>query len=277
MKYEMGPMTEAQGQAPLLTGRHEMHYLVHLARLGAGDIHPSGADASHALIEAMDLREGQRLLELGCGTGKTISRLVQCGDVYAVGVDLLPEMLQAARRRLRRAADHCALVHADASTLPFRSAAFDCVYTESSLGIQTEANIRFVLREAFRVLKPGCRFVANEAIWKPDVDQSTVNSVNRQSEADFGLRPASESAWSIDEWLAEIHNAGFVTVTSVELQAPERDKRSSFRLARWLKGLRLLSSPSLLREHYLYRRRLALHRTRGSLLEARLFVAVRPS
>ncbi len=148
---------------------------------------------------------------------------------------------------------------------------------EPSLGIQHEPGVRNALREAFRVLKPGGLLVANEAIWKPDVDQSTVAAVNRSSEIDFGLRPTSEHAWSLKHWLEEIEAAGFATVTSRLLTDPYGRNARRPQFARWLQRLRLVSSPGMISAHYKYRRLLALHRAHGSLMESRLFVAAKSS
>lgn len=254
-----------------------MHYLRHLARLRAADIHPAGGVASHALIEALALGEGQWVLELGCGTGNTALRLASRGDAYVVGLDVLSEMLAAARRRLQGMTDRCFLVRADAALLPFPEQSFDRVYTESTLGIQRDAVIRKMLVEAHRVLRPGGLFVANEAIWKSSVDQSTVATVNRLSETDFGLRQASEHAWFIDRWLEEFCDAGFRPVTWSSLEAPGPGSRPNAVIARWIKGLRIVSSPLLWREYRFYRRRLARHRPDGALIEARLFVCRKPA
>ena len=253
-----------------------MHYLRNLARLGVTDIHPAGASASRALIETLALHSGQRLLELGCGTGNTALRLARRADISIVGLDLLSEMLLAARRRLGRAANHCTLVCASASVLPFMDQSFDRVYAESVLGIQNDADIKRILAETFRVLKPGGRFVANEAIWRPNVDQSTVTEVNRQSEDHFGLRPASEHAWSVERWLDEIRQAGLQPMRWAEISLRDRRPLPARYIARLTRSFRVTSAPTLWAPHLAYRKRLALHRAYGSLIEARLFVATRP-
>jgi ubiquinone/menaquinone biosynthesis C-methylase UbiE len=61
---------------------------------------PSGGSrrVRRALVEALDIRPGHRVLELGCGTGQVTAELLAAGaDVTAL--DALPEMLVAARRR----------------------------------------------------------------------------------------------------------------------------------------------------------------------------------
>lgn len=108
-------------------GAQAMHFLRHPARLDAPDLYPAGAGVSQALIDALALRGGQRLLELGCGTGVTAFRLARRADVYVVGFDLLGEMLRAARHRLKRVPGHYAFLRAHAAALPLLERSFDRV------------------------------------------------------------------------------------------------------------------------------------------------------
>jgi demethylmenaquinone methyltransferase/2-methoxy-6-polyprenyl-1,4-benzoquinol methylase len=54
------------------------------------------------LVDALDVRPGHRVLELGCGTGQVTAVLVDRG-ARVVGVDGMEEMLVGARRRAPRA------------------------------------------------------------------------------------------------------------------------------------------------------------------------------
>lgn len=61
---------------------------------------PSGGSrrVRQSLVNALEIRPGHRVLELGCGTGQVTARLLAAGaDVVAV--DALPSMLIGARRR----------------------------------------------------------------------------------------------------------------------------------------------------------------------------------
>jgi len=49
-------------------------------------------------VGALDVRPGQRVLELGCGTGQVTAELL-AGGADVVAVDALPAMLDGARRR----------------------------------------------------------------------------------------------------------------------------------------------------------------------------------
>ena len=66
---------------------------------------------------------GGRLLDVACGTGKSLEPLVEDGWTHAVGVDAVPEMLEMARQRL---GDRAELVVGDMTRLD-RLGAFDLV------------------------------------------------------------------------------------------------------------------------------------------------------
>jgi SAM-dependent methyltransferase len=79
-----------------------------------------GANRGQAAI----VRERDRVLDLGCGEGATLGRLIACGAVATgVGVDLLPERIE----RARAAWPAIDFRVADAGHLPFPDEAFDIV------------------------------------------------------------------------------------------------------------------------------------------------------
>jgi ubiquinone/menaquinone biosynthesis C-methylase UbiE len=60
--------------------------------------HGGSGRLRQSLVDALEVRRGNRVLELGCGTGQVTARLLASG-AEVVAVDELPEMLAAARRR----------------------------------------------------------------------------------------------------------------------------------------------------------------------------------
>ena len=260
-----------------------LEYLSHLARLDTRDIHPGGSAASAALLQALDIEPGQRVLEIGCGAAGTLERLCRNTPVYAAGVDLLPGMLARARQRVAAAgfSDRVALVRGSAEHLPFKKGTFDAVYCESVLGFQKTPALRAILREIYRVLQPGGRLLANEAIWKRDVDDALAETINAACEKDFGLAQATESAWGFTHWLRELEAAGF-QIDSHELlddlaNGEEGVDRRAVDAGAILRRALTWLSPTLLAERLRYRRLLVSYLPISVHVEGRLFVVTRPA
>lgn len=101
------------------------------------------------LLEFLELRDGARVLDCGCGMGFYLMVMGNLWSLELVGLDDDPE-------RLRRAEQHgiqAELVHGDAQQLPFPDASFDAVLmTEVLEHLPDDAQ---ALSEAFRVLRPG--------------------------------------------------------------------------------------------------------------------------
>ncbi|MGH9382844.1 MAG: class I SAM-dependent methyltransferase [Vicinamibacterales bacterium] len=108
-------------------------------------------------VSEMRLEPGDRVLEVGVGTGLTLP--LYPPDVNVVALDFSTAMLVQARRRLtqlRTAARMC-LVRADAAQLPFEDAAFDVVYapyviTTVADPVQVGRELRRVCRRTGRVV-----------------------------------------------------------------------------------------------------------------------------
>ncbi len=66
---------------------------------------------------------GERLLEVGVGTGKNLGYHPE--GIQSIAIDLSPRMLERAARRAERSARHVDLILADAQRLPFRDGVFD--------------------------------------------------------------------------------------------------------------------------------------------------------
>lgn len=100
---------------------------------------------------------GRRVLEVGCGAAAAARWLASQG-ARPVALDLSAGMLRHAAQAAATTGVRVPLVQADALSLPFADAAFDTAYTAFG-AIPFVADSAAVMREVFRVLRPGGRWV----------------------------------------------------------------------------------------------------------------------
>jgi demethylmenaquinone methyltransferase / 2-methoxy-6-polyprenyl-1,4-benzoquinol methylase len=108
-----------------------------------------------ATRQALNLRPGERVLDLAAGTGVSTEEMARSG-AQAVGVDLSLGMLRAGHRDR----PNTALLAGDALALPFADGAFDAVTI--SFGLRNIVDVDGALREMARVTRPGGRLVICE-------------------------------------------------------------------------------------------------------------------
>ena len=155
-------------------------------------------------VAVADLREGERVLDLGSGGG--IDVLLSARRVgptgYAYGVDMTAEMLELARANAAKAgATNVEFLLGQIEDLPLPDAAVDVVI--SNCVVNLSADKPRVLAEMFRVLAPGGR-----------IGISDVVAEDQLSEADRAARGSFSGciagALSKQEYLDGLEKAGFV-------------------------------------------------------------------
>ena len=169
------------------------------ANLGLGCGNPT------ALAE---LREGDTVLDLGSGAGidcfLAARRVGPSGRV--IGVDMTAEMVERARRNAAEGGyANVEFRLGEIEALPVADASVAVIISNCVLNLSTEKGR--VLREAFRVLKPGGRLVVSDMVSDEPVPAVLEGSLD----AVAGCLPTHREAY-----LAEFRDAGFhdVRITS---------------------------------------------------------------
>ena len=120
-----------------------------------------------AMIDWLAPRPGWRSLDVAGGTGDIAFRILdrtqkRGGDAHVTVLDLTEDMLRAGMERAesRAMAANLDWINGDAMALPFEDDSFDS-YT-IAFGIRNVTRIEEALAEAYRVLRPGGRFLCLE-------------------------------------------------------------------------------------------------------------------
>jgi ubiquinone/menaquinone biosynthesis C-methylase UbiE len=184
----------------------DSRYLRTLDRIGL-TAHFGGEAVTRKIADCVELRPGQWLLDLGCGTGYTARTLADQRQVEVVAVDVRPAMLRWTKRRMngRRSGARVHLVQADAHTLPFRSGSFDAVLVESVLVM---CDAPQVAGEVYRALKAGGGFGCDELT----IRHAPPSAVLARVEDALGID--GSQLRDEQQWRATLSQAGFVRVTS---------------------------------------------------------------
>ena len=166
-----------------------------LASLGCGN--PT------ALIE---LKAGQTVLDLGSGGGIDVllsaRRVGPTGKAY--GLDMTDDMLALARENQRQAgAANVEFLKGEIENIPLPDNSVDVIISNCVINLSAEKNR--VLREAFRVLRPGGRFAVSDVVVRGEVPDSVRASMLLWVGCIAG-------ALEENDYRAKLESAGFVDI-----------------------------------------------------------------
>jgi SAM-dependent methyltransferase len=159
------------------------------------------------LCESVDLRAGQRVLDIATGSGNTaLAAARRFCDV--TGVDFVPSLLERARERAAAERLDIEFLEADAESLPFPDASFDVVL--STFGVMFAPDQAKAAAELLRVCRSGGKL--GLTTWPPSGFIGEVQRTSmRFSPPPAGLQPPG--LWGTEQRLRELLGDGVTSLS----------------------------------------------------------------
>src|SRR5918998_668509 len=160
------------------------------------------------LNEAVDVRAGQKVLDVATGSGNTaISAARRYGDV--TGLDYVPDLIEQAKGRAAAEGLEMAFAVGDAENLPYPDASYDVVL--STVGVMFAPDQEKTAAELLRVTRPGGK--VGLANWIPDgFIGNMFKTVGKHVPPPPGIKPPP--LWGTVERLEELFGEGVSSLTT---------------------------------------------------------------
>jgi ubiquinone/menaquinone biosynthesis C-methylase UbiE len=186
-------------------------------------------EVRESMLDSLDLRPGQRALEVGCGTCRDSIHMARRlgGDGQLFLQDLSPKMVALGKDRLSRELDGGCEVEffvGNAASLPFDDGFFDRAFHFGGLNFFTD--VRKALREMGRVVRIGGRVLVGDEGLAPWLSETTYGQIllnsNRlyRHEAPLALLPDGAREVEV-RWI--LGNAFYLVAFTVGEGAPQVD------------------------------------------------------
>lgn len=193
-----------------------------LARIGKRVLRPGGRALTDVMLDALDIKADDRVVELAPGMGATTRLVLARRPATYTGVERDEHAAAHVRTLLRDGRDQCCRGTAQDTGLADGSATV--VFGEAFLTMQSDDHKLAIAREAHRVLAPGGRYGLHELTLRPDdLDPSHQGAIRGELARSIhvGARPLTVAGWR-----SILESAGFAITfqrdTDMGLLRPRR-------------------------------------------------------
>lgn len=155
-----------------------------------------------SLIDILSPREGERILDLGCGTGELTAKIAE-HNALVTGIDYSEEMINAARNKYSHIQFNVGEGQSFVVNQPY-----DAIFSNAALHWMKDA--KGVLSSVHQALKPKGRFVA-EFGGKGNI-QSIIESISYFLQHEYSIDAKERNPWyfpSIGEYSVLLEETGF--------------------------------------------------------------------
>lgn len=162
-------------------------------------------------LDRLNLSEGEKVLDVGCGQGLLLSRLSKTYKIKGVGIDVSEKSIQSAKKNF--GGKNLSFKVAEAARIPFPNSSFDAVVSFDALEhIRAQEK---AVAEMVRVLKPGGSLLVYTLNKN---DKLTLNWIWEKLGFDVYSRAAHKRELFVDpNWLTKRLKALGTSITSLEL------------------------------------------------------------
>ncbi len=169
-----------------------------LAKMGKRVLRPGGKELTHKLIEGLNIGSQDDIVEFAPGIGFTASIILKKNPKSYIGVELNEEA--SAKLEKKFVSKNIRIINTNAASTRLKPGSADKVLGEAMLTMQADHRKSEIIKEAYRLLKPGGTYGIHELGLVPDqLDVKIKSSIQRKlaQVIKVNARPLTQQEWCI--------------------------------------------------------------------------------
>lgn len=181
------------------------HYL--LAAIGKKVLRPGGKELTTKLIESLNISNQDKVMEFAPGQGFTTEMVLKKHPASYIGIDLDADHVASLKSRIHTNETDVQILIGDAEQTGLPDESSDKIFGEAMLSMHADQRKVRIIKEAYRVLKPGGLYAIHELELNLQNEKQ-----DKHSEIQHDLAVVSHvnaRPLTIQEWSSLLENEGF--------------------------------------------------------------------